>query len=168
MFAVRDEAEPDAGAMQQLGHAGIGRGFPRRVDDVAGESLRAGIGLDQQPSLIRARIVDDDAGTQQFVMFGDFDVQRLWDRLPFGQHSFIEVEGFGEDELDPVVMRGGIGLPLLERFLPVGVLLPQQPNMVRVVRFQARIERFHQHGRLRNGPDTGTSESHSHGGVRWT
>jgi hypothetical protein len=42
-------------------------------------------------------------------------------------------------------MRGGIGLPLLERFLPVGVLLPEPPDMLRVVRLQARIERFHQH-----------------------
>jgi len=145
MLAVGDEAEPDASAVQQLGHAGIGRGFPRGASDVAGEFLRAGIGLDQQPCLLRARIVDDDAGPQQFVMFGDVDVQRLRDRLPFGQHLLIEVECPGEDKPDPVVMRSGVRLPLFERSLPGGVLLPQQPGNLRVVRFEARIECFHQH-----------------------
>jgi hypothetical protein len=102
-----------AGAVQQLGHAGIGGCFPRGASDVAGEFLRPGIGLDEQPGFLRARIVDDDAGPQQLVMFGNFDVQRLRDRLSFEQHSVIEVERAGENELDPMVMRGGIGLPLL-------------------------------------------------------
>lgn len=125
VFAVGDEAEPHASAMQQLRHPGIGRGFPRRAGDVAGEFLRPGISLHQQPGFLGARIVDHNAGTQQLVMFGHFDVQRLRDRLPFGQHPVIEVERLGEDELDPVVMRSGVGLPPFERFLPVGELLPQ-------------------------------------------
>ena len=78
-------------------------------------------------------------------MFGDFRLQRLRNRLPLGQHPLIEFEGLGEDELDPVLMRSGIGLPFLERLLPIAVLLPQQPRLVGIVGFQPGIERFHQH-----------------------
>ena len=78
-------------------------------------------------------------------MFGNFRLQRLRNRLPFGQHSVIEFKGLGQDELDPLLMRGGIGLALLERLLPVAVLLPQQPRLVGIVGFQPGVERFHQH-----------------------
>ena len=90
MFAVGHEAEPHAGGMKQLGHAGIGRCLPPGVGDVAGEFLRPGIGLHEQPGLLRVGVDHDDAGPQQLVMFGNFRLQRLRDRLPLGQHPVVE------------------------------------------------------------------------------
>jgi hypothetical protein len=48
---------------------------------VAGEVLRPGIGLHQQPGLLGDRIVHHEAGPQQLVMFGHFHLQGLRNRL---------------------------------------------------------------------------------------
>ena len=48
------------------------------------------------------------------MVFGNFYLQRLRDCLSLCQHPVIEFKSFGENELDPVLMRGGIGLPLLK------------------------------------------------------
>ena len=145
VFAVGHEAQPHARAVEQLGHPGVGRCFPRRLGDVAGEFLRPGVGLHQQPGLLRAGIDHDDAGPQQLVVLGNLHLQRLGDRLPLDQHSLVEVERLAEDEPDPLLMRGRIGPPLLHRLQPVPVLLPQQPGLLRVVGLQPGVERLHQH-----------------------
>ena len=133
MFAIGDETEADAGAVQQLGHPGIGGTFPRRLGDIAGEVLGGGIDLHEQPGLAGLGLGHDKAGAEELVGFLPVDLQRLGNGLSFEQHLGIEIEHPLQDELHPVALRGRVGTPFVDRQPPVGILLPQQAEQLGIM-----------------------------------
>ena len=53
------------------------------------ERLRPRIDLDEQPSLLRGRIVDDPIGPQRLAILGDLALERLRDRLSLGKQFVV-------------------------------------------------------------------------------
>ena len=100
---------------------------------MAGEFLRSGISLHQQPRLLGVGIDQDDAGPKQLVMFRYLRLQCLRNSLSLGKDMFVEFEGLSKNEFDLLMMRSGAGLSLLKRFQPVTILLSQEPRLIGIV-----------------------------------
>lgn len=103
MIAVGYDSEPNAGVVEQLHHAGIGRSLPPRRPNGPGERLRPGINLNEESRLAGVGIDDDPIGSKRFAVFRDITFKCLWNRLPLGDDIFV-TERFFEDELDPRAM----------------------------------------------------------------
>ena len=79
------------------------------------------------------RIEHGEGRADEFVPFGDFNLQRLRDGLPFDKDPVVELKGLVENEHDPVAVSSGIGSPRFNVVLPVGIFLPEGAGMVRIV-----------------------------------
>ena len=104
--------------------------------------MRPWVDLHEHPGFLRVWVDYNNTGPQQLLVFGDFRLKRLRNCLPLGQYPVVQFKGLCENELDPPLMRSGVSFTPFKGLLPIIILLPQQPKMVRVVGFQSGIECF--------------------------
>jgi hypothetical protein len=99
-----------------------------------------GILLDQHPGLVRRRIVQIDAGLEQFPMLSHLDLNRLRNRLPFRPQTVIALQRVCQNKPDPSIMNAGIDGLLLETVVPFFITQPQQPINFRIKLLRKRIQ----------------------------